>query len=115
MFDLGVLLPEIAALEGETTVSMLVVPGAGTEKAAFNPTTFGFDNVPASGGYLKGLGPIADAAFADEFTVIDLRPLRAIAGMKRRDLDDELFRVIHGFDLLLVMSGSTPSGELEHD
>jgi hypothetical protein len=35
--------------------------------------------------------------------------------MNRGELDDELFRVVHGFDMLLVMSGSTPSAELDHD
>ena len=35
--------------------------------------------------------------------------------MNRGDLDDELFRAIHGFDMLLVMSGSTPSEQVELD
>jgi hypothetical protein len=56
-----------------------------------------------------------NAAFESSFTLLDLAALRAVVGMNRGELDEELFRVIHGFDMLLVMSGSTPSGELEHE
>jgi hypothetical protein len=56
-----------------------------------------------------------NAAFEDTYTLIDLAALRPLAGMSHKTMDSELFRIIHGFDMLLVMSGSKPSGELEHD
>ena len=56
-----------------------------------------------------------NAAYDDAFTLIDLRKLRSVAGMNRGELGDELFRAIHGFDLLLVMTGSTASTTLVHD
>jgi hypothetical protein len=115
VFDLGTLLPEIAALEGGQSLSLMVMPGAGTEIAGLNPATWSYEPRSADGGYIKGVKPLMDAAFEDKFTLIDLRALRAVAGMKRGDLGDEVFRVIHGFDMLLVMSGSTPAGELTHD
>jgi hypothetical protein len=58
---------------------------------------------------MRGLDPIIDAAYPDAFTLVDLRPLRTILGRWREGTDPELMRIVHGFDMLLVMSGSTPS------
>ena len=115
VYDLGTLLPEIAALEGNRSFSMLIVPGAGTSVAGLNPSTWTYEPRPADGGYLAGLGPIMSAAHADTFTLIDLAALRPVVGMSGKDVDKELFRTVHGFDMLLIMSGSNPSGELQHD
>jgi hypothetical protein len=115
VFDLGALLPELAALEGGHSFSLMIMPGAGTEIAGLNPSTWAYEPRPADGGYIKDIKPLMDAAFEDQFTLIDLRPLRMVAGMKRGDQADETFRVVHGFDMLLVLSGSTPAGELDHD
>lgn len=115
VYDLGTLLPEIAALEGGHSISLMVVPGRGSHIAVLNPSTWTFEPRLAEGSYLAGIELLTDAAFDDAFTLIDLRPLRGVVGMKRGDLHDELFRIVHGFDLLLVMSGSTPSGEFAHD
>jgi hypothetical protein len=115
VYDLGTLLPEIAALEGGHSFSLMVVPGAGSMIAGLNPSTWAYEPRPVEGGYLDGLEPLMQAAFDDAFTLIDLVALRPVIGMNRGNLDDELFRIIHGFDMLLVMSGSTASAELEHD
>ena len=93
----------------------MVVPGAGASIAGLNPSTWSYEPRPAEGGYVEDIEPLLDAAFEDKFTLIDLAALRSVVGMNRGQLKDELFRVIHGFDMLLVMSGSTPAGELEHD
>jgi len=115
VYDLGTSLPEIAAIEGGHSVSVMVVPGKGSQIAGLNPSTWSYEPQPAEGGYLKGLAPLIDAAFDDAFTLIDLVPLRPIVGMRGSKVDDELFRTVHGFDMLLVMSGSTASSELDHD
>lgn len=115
VFDLGTLLPDIAELEGGHSFSILVLPGDGSMTAVLNPSNWTFEAKPAKDGYARGIGPLANAAYEDKFTLIDLVPLRSIAGTRRGSLNDELFRIIHGFDMLLVMSGSTASGELQHD
>ena len=115
VYDLGTLLPEIAAIEGGHSFSLLVVPGAGSFTAVLNPSTWSYEPRPAKDGYAKGIEPLMNAAFDSSFTLLDLAALRPVVGMNRGELDDELFRVIHGFDMLLVMSGSTASGELEHE
>ncbi len=105
-------MPEIAAIEGGHSVSLMVVPGVGSEIAGLNPSTRTYEPRSAEGGYLDGIEPFVNAALEDRFTLIDLVALRPVVGMKRGGLDDELFRIVHGFDMLLVMSGSTPSGKL---
>lgn len=114
VYDLGTLLPEIAVIEGGHSFSLLVVPDTESQVAVFNPSTFGFEPRPAKDGYNEGIEPLLDAAFADEFTLIDLAALRPIAGMSRGTLTEELFGIIHGFDMILIMSGANPSTELEH-
>jgi hypothetical protein len=59
------------------------------------------------------MAPLVGAAHADAFTLIDLRPVRPLVfGARHKTLDADLVRTVHGFDALLVMSGSTPSSNL---
>jgi hypothetical protein len=115
VYDLGTLLPALAELEGSHSFSVMVVPGKDSMIAGLNPSTWSYEPRPAQAGYLDGIAPLTQAAFDNTFTLIDLVALRPVVGMNRGDLDDELFRIVHGFDMLLVMSGSTPSSELIHD
>ena len=115
VYDLGTLLPEIAAVEGGQSFSVMVVPGANSQIAGFNPSTWAYEDRPASGGYLKGIQPLTDATIENTFTLIDLAPVRSVVGINRGDLDEDLYRIVHGFDMLLVMTGSTPSTNLDHD
>jgi len=114
-FDLGTLLPEIAALEGSRSFSVLVLPGPESMVAVLNPSSWSYEARPAKDNYAEGLEALVDAAYADEFTLIDLRALRAIVRQSVDQYGAEAIRVVHGFDMLLVMSGSTASSELEHD
>jgi hypothetical protein len=44
---------------------------------------------------------------------LDLRPLRPLVfGQRHKALDADLVRTIHGFDALLVLTGSTASANL---
>jgi hypothetical protein len=110
-FDLGAMLPEVAALEGRSSFNILVLPGVESQIARFNPVDWSYQPAPAKDGYVKGLEPIVSAAHADGFTLIDLRPLRPLVGM--RPASEELRRTVLGFDAVLVMTGSTPSSNLE--
>jgi hypothetical protein len=111
-FDLGSLLHEIAELEGRSAFSVLVLPGSDREVAQFNPVAWSYQPAAPGSGYHDGLEPIVSAAFEDSFTLIDVRPLRSIIGM--RDVPADLSRIVFGFDAVLVMSGSTASVEFEH-
>lgn len=113
-YDLGALLPELAEIHGGKAFSVLVLPGAGAMTAVLNPVNFSYVPAPAKDGYARGIGPIVGAAYDDAFTLIDLQPLRPLLGSNARDASADLKRVVHGFDMVLVMSGSTPSTEFEH-
>lgn len=112
VFDLGSLMPEIAALEGSTAFQLLVLPGKGSPTAVFDPTAWNYREAPPRNDYAAGLEPITNAAFPDAFTLIDVRPLRSILSRSRPEINAELMRVVHGYDAVLVMSGSTASANL---
>lgn len=114
-FDLGTLLPEIAAAEGSRSFSVLVLPGRNSMTAVLNPSSWTYSPQPAKDDYATGLEALTDAAYSDAFTLIDLTALRPIVGSNIEEHGVELARVVHGYDMLLVMSGSTASTELEHD
>jgi hypothetical protein len=109
-FDIGSLLPALAALQGRDSFHLLVLPGAGASVARFNPVSWSYQPGPADASYARDLEAITAAAYPDSFTVIDLRPLRALAGMK--PLPERLRQFVLGFDAVLVMSGSTASANL---
>jgi hypothetical protein len=53
------------------------------------------------------------AAYPDAYTLFDLRPLRPLVfGARHKALDADLVRTIHGFDALLILTGSTASANL---
>lgn len=114
-FDLGTLLPEIAAEEGGRSFSLLVLPGMDSMTAVLNPSTWTYAPQPAKDNYAKGIEALTDAAYGNAFTLIDLAALRSIVGSNIEKYGAEVARVVHGYDMLLVMSGSTASSELEHD
>jgi hypothetical protein len=114
-FDLGTLLPEIAAVEGRRSFSVMIVPGINSNVAVLNPTTWTYSPQPAKDGYSKGIGQITAAAYPETFTLIDLVPLRPIVSTREKTFGSKMIQIVHGFDMLLVMSGSTASSELEHD
>jgi hypothetical protein len=58
----------------------------------------------------EGLVPIVGQPFPEGFTLIDLRPLRPLFSAARtKKSDPELMRIVHGFDAILVPTGSRPS------
>jgi hypothetical protein len=109
-FDIGALLPELAALEGRPSFNVLILPGVESQIARFNPADSSYQPALAKDGYAADLEPLTNAAHADAFSLIDLRPLRPIVGMSASS--EALRRTVLGFDALLVMSGSTPPGNL---
>lgn len=115
MFDLGTLLPEIAAIEGSRSFSVLVLPGTQSMVAVLNPTSWAYEPKPAKDQYAEGLEALTNATHEDAFTLIDLAALRPMVGTRIDQYGIDVVRVVNGFDMLLVMSASTASSELEHD
>lgn len=111
-FDLGSLVPEIAALEGGSAFQLLVLPGAGTEIAQIDPTTFRYRAASGTGSYVANLEPILSGTLPQGMTLFDTRPLRPLLGFSRTPAHPDLMRAVHGFDAILVMTGSTASANL---
>ena len=114
-FDIGALVHELAPIEGLQAVSVIVLPGPESLTAVLDPTHWQFVAAPAKDGYADGLEPLVEAAFDDRFTLIDLRPLRRKATARSTGAHENLVRIVAGFDYLLVMSGSSAAGELDHN
>lgn len=113
-YDLGNLVPEMAFLDGGHSFHLLVLAGPGRATASFDPSAWTYRPGAPRNNYAYGLDPVAGQAFADAFTVIDVRPLRALVTGSGRaaGLNRELVRAIHGFDAVAVLSGSNPSTNL---
>jgi hypothetical protein len=113
VFDIGAQISERASFLGEQSFHVFVLPGAGSQHAQFDPSAWSYRPSDAGTYADEGMMPLLAAAYPDAFTLIDLRPIRPLVfGARHKALDADLVRTIHGFDALLVMSGSTPSSNL---
>jgi erythromycin esterase-like protein len=111
VFDVGSLVPELVAERGGTSFHLLVLPGPGTQTANLDPTQFRY--VPGNRNeYGEGMDLFDEAVVPGKFTLFDTAPLRPMASSANKDVPLPLWRVIHGFDAVLIMTGSTPSTNL---
>jgi len=109
VFDIGNLVSEMAAAEGSQSFHLLVAGGAGTQHAIFNPMSLAYEAVPVDLAAEEGLQTITGQALPEGFTLIDLRPLRPLFSAARaKTVDPELMRMVHGFDAILILTGSHP-------
>jgi hypothetical protein len=109
VYDIGDLVAEAAALEGGSSFHLFAGPPRTAKHAQFNPSTMSV--VPAPAGYFdeQAVGFLADLAYPDGYTLIDLRALRPVLDGRTKDLDVRAVRVILGLDAMLVMTGATPA------
>ncbi len=98
---------------GAKSFHVMVLPGAGGHVAQFDPSAWTYRATDAETYADQGMTPLMSAAYPDAFTLIDLRAIRPLVfGPRHKSLDADLVRCVHGFDALLVMSGSTASANL---
>jgi erythromycin esterase-like protein len=113
IYDLGNFLFELAAAEGSQAYNVLLVGGAGTEHAIFNPVKLTYEPAPVELTAEKYMQPIVSQTLPEGFTLIDLHALRPLFSAERaKTVDPELMRIVHGYDALLILSGSHPSKPL---
>ena len=108
-YDLGTLLPEIAQIEGVTAFSLLVLPGEGAMTAVLDPTTLTYSPAPGKDSYGEGMELFYNGVQDEGFTVFDMRPLRPLSRQLEGESAEPLADVIHGYDAIVIMTGSTPS------
>jgi hypothetical protein len=107
VYDIGELTAGLATLEGATSFHLFAGPPRDSQHGAFNPSDMSVMPVPA--GYFdeSGVGFLADLAFPEGHTLIDLRALRPVLSNRTKDIDARAINVIHGFDAMLIMPGTT--------
>jgi hypothetical protein len=113
VFDLGTLLPELAALNGTRSFQMFVLPAAGHVNT-WRP--FAPDEASKRTAYdpLKDLPmdsqPLLAAAVPGEWTLIDLRPIHALLARGKVDpVEPRLKNVLLGYDAILIAPTVTPA------
>lgn len=108
-YDIGELAASIATLEGKTSFHLAAGPSKTGVHGNFNPSTMNV--MPGPGEYFDELGIpyLADLAYPDGMTVIDMRQLRPILGARKEDLSIRATDAIFGFDAILIMPASTPT------
>ena len=106
--DIGNLASELAEFNGLRSFHLLVVCARGTVNA-YHPFASPpehkqklYDPV-ASFASMLDLKPILEAADPDEWTLLDLRPMRRLLFRRYKDLDPGLKESIWGFDAVLVI------------
>lgn len=112
-YDLGSLLPELAERNGGEALAVYAVGGPGTLRAQTDPRVMRSVEIPVQALAPDWARPFAEAADSAQWTVFDLRTLRAAAGAGRFGaLAPQLVQVIFGFDVLVVLSKSGPQQDL---
>jgi hypothetical protein len=104
-FDIGSLLPEVAATRGGKSFHIMVLGGEGGRHAVVDPKSLGLQTQPTEELQQSGLAALdlpKDGAW-----LVDLRPLRRLAAQDR--LPPQLTRHIHGYDALVVWNGCSPA------
>jgi hypothetical protein len=110
VYDLGSLVSETATLMNAHSFHLLAAPLNGGRQAVLNPQTFGYDSAETGTIAELGLEPLAAQALPQGSTLFDLRPLRPLMSASATlTADPRLARIIHGYDALLLIRGSTAS------
>ena len=115
VYDLGSLVPEIATAAGGHAFQLLVLPGHGSSTAVFNPSTMVYEANEPKDSYSHGMDVIFNEVFQLGYTLFDLRPLRSLAKNTHQFMTAEMIQTIHGYDALLIMSGSSASTNINQN
>lgn len=113
VYDLGSMLPEVAAMNGTRSFQILVIPKSGFTNE-YRPMSRSADDKRKPYDPAKSLPfdakPLFDAVPAGEWSLFDLRALRTPLARKKLEPLEERFRnALWGFDAILVMPDVTPA------
>lgn len=108
MFDIGSLLPEIAAMRGGHSFNVMVVGGSGALQGQLDPKTLGVTPAPVESLKELGLGALVPAIPTTGLVLLDLKGLRPwLTGETLKDYDPRLVQFVYGYDALLIWNGAT--------
>lgn len=113
VYDIGSMLPELATANGMRSFQIMVIPRSGFTNAhrPFSPNA---DDKRAPYDPAKELPfdakPLFDAASATDWSLFDLRALRApLARRKLEPIEDRFRNVLWGYDAILVIPDVSPA------
>lgn len=110
-FDLGTLVPDLAAMNRTEALSLYVLGGAGTRHAQIDPRVLRSVEAPVEAEESDWARAFAMAADPAQWTVFDLRALRPkLQGIGALPAGFE--QVLYGVDLVVALSGSGPQHDL---
>ena len=116
IFDLGAMADEVAALTGDRSFHILVLPGPGSRQAVLGAGGFGpvssdeYDAMRAGDQRVMRVLSNPNAAGHEVIDLVPLRPL-AMRGLERWNAD--VVRTIHGYDAVVIWKGAQASTGLK--
>ena len=113
IFDVGAMMDEVAALDGQRAFHVIVLPGPGSRQAVMGPgrsftsvSSDEYDEFRAGDGRLTR---VLSNANATGHEVIDLRALRPLAMRGLEGWNSDVVRTIHGYDAAVIWKGARAS------
>ena len=113
IFDVGAMMDEVAALDGQRAFHVIVLPGPGSRQAVMGPgrsfasvSSDEYDEFRAGDRRLTRVLSNADATGHE---VIDLRALRPLAMRGLEGWNSDVVRTIHGYDAAVIWKGARAS------
>jgi hypothetical protein len=108
--DVGWLAAALAEANGGRSFHVLAVGGPGTQHAVFDIRTLTYRPQPVEWIEAEAMLPVRAAMDSRDVVVFDLRPIRALIQDRRlREVAAQLERIVFGFDVVVVLTGSGPS------
>jgi hypothetical protein len=115
VYDLGTYLHDLAIAHGQQSFQLLLIAPKGHINAFFpfspNPADRQKEYRPSDDAPQLDATPLFAAALPDEWTLIDLRPLRPKADTLK--VDPTLKRILFGFDAVVIIPEVHPSTLVE--
>ncbi len=113
IFDVGAMMDEVAALDGQRAFHVIVLPGPGSRQAVMGPgrsfasvSSDEYDEFRAGD---RRLTRVLSNANATGHEVIDLRALRPLAMRGLESWNSDVVRTIHGYDAAVIWKGARAS------
>ena len=113
IFDVGAMMDEVAALDGERAFHVIVLPGPGSRQAVMGPgrsfSSVSSDEYDEFRAGDRRLTRVLSNANATGHEVIDLRALRPLAMRGLEGWNADVVRTIHGYDAAVIWKGARAS------
>jgi hypothetical protein len=112
-FDVGAMMDEVAALDGQRAFHVIVLPGPGSRQAVMGPgrsfSSVSSDEYDEFRAGDRRLTRVLSNVDATGHELIDLRALRPLAMRGLEAWNSDVVRTIHGYDAAVIWKGARAS------